>query len=118
MSSGIRFNNKGIFVNKVQLVDAMSVHSGLTKADNLKALDAFMHVVETAVANKEVISLVGFMVISVKKRAARMGHNLQTKEVIQIPEAMIPVLKAGKRLKDAALGRVASEAETTEGALA
>jgi len=90
----------------MQLVDAMSTRSGLTKADTLKALDAFIDVVETAVAKQETISLIGFLVISVRKRLARMGRNLQTKEIVQIPETTVPVFKAGKRLKNAAMGKL------------
>ena len=97
-------------MNKTQVVDAMAEHAGLTKTDASKALDAFMHVVEKAVATGETISLVGYLVISVKKRLARMGRNPQTKAVVHIPETTVPVIKAGKRLKDAAMGRIAEEA--------
>lgn len=102
---------KGILVNKTQLIDAMSARSGLTKTDATKALDAMMGAVTEAIARQETVSLIGFLVISVKKRLARIGRNPQTNKEIHIPEAMIPVLKAGKTLKDAAMGRVEEAAE-------
>ena len=100
-------------MNKTQVVDAMSARSGLTKADAQKALDALMDVFKEAIAKQETISLVGYLVISVKKRLARIGRNPQTKAVVHIPEAIVPVIKAGKHLKDAAMGRVVEEEALT-----
>lgn len=85
-------------MNKSELVDAMASHSGLSKADSKKALEAFMSTTENALKNDDKISLVGFGSFSISKRAARVGRNPQTGKEIQIAAKNVIKFKAGADL--------------------
>jgi bacterial nucleoid protein Hbs len=87
-------------MNKAELISAVAQQSGLTKKDSEAAIDAFLSVVEDALAKKEKVVLVGFGTFEVKERAARKGRNPQTKEEILIPASKAPVFKPGKALRD------------------
>lgn len=88
-------------MNKSELVSAMAVESGLTKADSEKALNAFLSQVERTLKAGEKIVLTGFGSFEVKTRAERVGRNPRTKEAVTIPASTVPVFKAGKNLKEA-----------------
>ena len=85
-------------MNKTQLIDAVSVESGLTKLDARKAVDAFIKTVGEQLKQGEKIALVGFGTFSVSKRAARNGRNPQTGAVIKIKARKVAKFKAGKEL--------------------
>jgi DNA-binding protein HU-beta len=87
--------NKGDFIGSVADV------AELSKADAARAVDAMIDVITRAMKKGETITLVGFGTFSVRKRAARMGRNPQTKEQIKIKASKNPAFKAGKALKDA-----------------
>ena len=88
-------------MNKSELISAIAADSGLSKKDSEKALVAVVDVITKALAAGDKVQLVGFGIFDVKTRAARIGRNPKTKEVIDIPETKSPVFKAGKSLKDA-----------------
>ena len=87
--------NKGDFIGSVADV------AELSKADAARAVDAMIDVITKALKTGDTITLVGFGTFSVRKRAARMGRNPQTKEAIKIKASKNPAFKAGKALKDA-----------------
>jgi DNA-binding protein HU-beta len=87
-------------MNKAELISAVAQQSGLTKKDSEAAIDAFVSTVEETLSKGDKVVLVGFGTFEVKKRAARIGRNPQTKEEIKIPASKAPVFKAGKSLKD------------------
>lgn len=87
-------------MNKAELISAVAQQSGLTKKDSEAAIDAFISVVEEALARNEKVVLVGFGTFEVKERAERKGRNPQTKEEIVIPASKAPVFKPGKALRD------------------
>ena len=87
--------NKGDFVGHV--ADAAE----LSKADAARAVDAMIDVITKALKKDDTVTLVGFGTFSVRKRAARMGRNPQTKEPMKIKASKNPAFKAGKALKDA-----------------
>lgn len=92
---------KRMFMNKNELITAMSEASGLPKKDCEIALNAFTGVVENALKAEDKVQLVGFGSFEVKARAARTGRNPRTKEPVEIAASKAPVFKAGKALKDA-----------------
>jgi DNA-binding protein HU-beta len=92
---------KGIFVNKSELIDAIAAEADISKADAGRALDATLESITGALKEGDSVSLVGFGTFSVKERAARTGRNPQTGEPIKIAAAKTPGFKAGKALKDA-----------------
>lgn len=88
-------------MNKSELINEIATHSGLTKADAGRALDALVQTIESTLKVGDSIALVGFGTFEVKERAERTGRNPQTGEAITISAARIPSFKAGKGLKDA-----------------
>lgn len=87
-------------MNKTQLIEAVSEHSGLSKVDAGKALDSFMEVTKETLASGGEVSLIGFGTFSVTERAARTGRNPKTGAEIQIAAKKAPKFRAGKALKD------------------
>lgn len=88
-------------MNKAELIDEITAHADMTKAEAGRALDAFVSTVTTALARDEDVSLVGFGTFSVKERAARPGRNPATGAEIQIAASKVPAFKPGKGLKEA-----------------
>jgi len=88
-------------MNRGEFVAAISEHSGLTKADADRALEAVFKVVKKTLKSGDTISLVGFGTFVVRKRAARTGRNPRTGATIKIKASKVPAFKAGKALKDA-----------------
>jgi len=88
-------------MNKSELINAIATHSGLTKTDAGRALEALVQSVETTLKSGDSIALIGFGTFEVKERAERTGRNPQTGETITIAAAKLPSFKAGKGLKDA-----------------
>lgn len=87
-------------MNKSELVDAMASHSGLSKADSKRALEAFVATTEGALKKGDKVALVGFGSFSISKRAARTGRNPQTGKEIKIAAKNVVKFKAGADLSD------------------
>ncbi len=87
-------------MNKAEIVARMAKDSGLTKADALRALDAFLENVTRSLKKGEKVTLVGFGTFVVGRRRARAGRNPQTGALIKIPARRVPRFVVGKNLKD------------------
>ncbi len=87
-------------MNKMELVTAMSVKTGASKRATEETLNAMLDVIKEAMSKGDKVQLVGFGSFEVRTRAARKGHNPQTKAEIKIPACKAPAFKAGKALKD------------------
>ena len=87
-------------MNKAQLIDAIAVKAGLSKADSKKALEAFVETVGQSLKNDKKVALVGFGSFSVSERSARSGRNPQTGKTIQIPAKKVVRFKAGAELAE------------------
>lgn len=87
-------------MNRAELVEAMAAKTGDTKKATDEALRAFVDVVTDALVKGDKVQLVGFGSFEVRTRAARKGHNPQTKAEIKIPACKAPAFKEGKALKD------------------
>ncbi len=88
-------------MNKAELINAATEKAGLSKKDTETAINAAIDVITEALTQGDKVQLVGFGAFEVKARAERIGRNPKTKESIKIPASKVPVLKAGKALKDA-----------------
>ncbi len=88
-------------MNKTELTDAVAARANLSKSDAGNAVDAVFQAMESALADGESVSLIGFGAFSVSDRAARSGRNPRTGETIQIAAAKVVKFKAGKGLRDA-----------------
>ncbi len=92
-------------MNKSELVDALAEHTGFTKADSSRAVDALFGtddgIIATELQDRNRVQITGFGTFEAKKRKARTGRNPRTGEEIQIPATITPSFRAGKGLKDA-----------------
>ncbi len=90
---------RGITVNKTQLVESIAANADISKASAGRALDAFIEAVSGTLQSGDQVALVGFGTFSVRTRAARTGRNPKTGEEIQIAEAKYHLSKQVKLLK-------------------
>jgi DNA-binding protein HU-beta len=90
-----------IHMNKMDLVSSVADHSGLSKNNAAKAVDAVIGSITGALKGGGDVRLVGFGTFSTSKRKASTGRNPRTGEPMQIPAFTQAKFKAGKGLKDA-----------------
>ncbi len=88
-------------MTKQQFIDAIAAKSGLTKADSSRAVEAFIETVTNTLKKGDKVTLTGFGVFSVSKRAARSGRNPRTGEVVKIAASSSVKFKTGSKLKAA-----------------
>ena len=87
-------------MNKKELITTLSEATSMTKKDTEYFLNAFVDVVTDTLSKGDSIMLVGFGSFTTKERKPRTGRNPRNpKEIIDIPESVVPVFKAGKDLK-------------------
>jgi len=88
-------------MNKTDLIDAMAINAGITKAAAKKALNGLLIDIEGSLQKGNRVSIVGFGSWSVNRRAAREGRNPQTGEKIHIKAKNVVKFKTGSDLSDA-----------------
>jgi len=88
-------------MNKLELIEAISGHAKITKADAGRALDATLEIIHKALKKGDRVALLGFGSFDVKRQAARLGRNPQTGAEIKIPAKNKVKFKAGSELSDA-----------------
>jgi DNA-binding protein HU-beta len=86
-------------VNKADLVTRIARESGLTKADSLRALDAFTALVMRALKKGTRVKIAGFGTLAVSRRRARVVLNPKTKAPVKIPSRRAPRFTPSKELK-------------------
>lgn len=87
-------------MNKAELVEKISVATGLSKKDSEGAINSFVEVIQNALKSGEKVAIAGFGTFDVSNRKARTGRNPQTGEEIKIAASKTPKFKAGKSFKD------------------
>ena len=88
-------------MNKNDLIASVAEHTGLSKSDATRAVDAVFASIETALKGGDEVRLVGFGTFTVSQRSASEGRNPRTGEKITIAASKQPKFKAGKGLRDA-----------------
>ncbi len=91
-------------MNKSELLDAIANQTGDSKAAAGKHLDATLAAIVAAVKKGDDVVLVGFGSFKLAKRAARVGKNPKTGEVLKIAANTVPRFSAGATFK-AAVGK-------------
>ncbi len=86
-------------MNKKELVAKIAGKTGQTQKSVNATLDSFFEFVGAALGTGESVRLSGFGTFETKTRAARTGKNPHTGEELEIPAMVVPVFKAGKKLK-------------------
>ena len=87
-------------MNKTELIAISAENTGIAKKDAEKVICAAIDAITAAMAAGEKVQLSGFGTFEAKQREARMGRNLRTQEVIEIPATRVPSFKASQVLKD------------------
>jgi len=88
-------------MNKSELIQAVAESAEVSKAVAAKVVDAVVENIKDALAEGDVVTLIGFGTFSTRERSARTGRNPRTGESIKIKAATVPTFKPGKALKDA-----------------
>jgi DNA-binding protein HU-beta len=89
-----------VAVNKNDLIQKLSEHSGLDKNTSARAVDGVFELIASALKSGDEVRLTGFGVFVVATRAGGKGRNPQTGEEITIKPSKQPRFRAGKQLKD------------------
>ena len=87
-------------MNKTEFLRAVANEAGTTLKDTTAVYEAFVKTVNSAMANNEKVTLVGFGTFESRKRAARTGRNPQTGKEIKIAAKTVPAFSAGKKFKE------------------
>jgi DNA-binding protein HU-beta len=86
-------------MNKGELIKELADTTGYTQKDAAAFLEAYVEVVTKALKAGEKIQLVGFGTYELKKRAAGIRTNPQTKAKVSVPASNVPAFKFGKAYK-------------------
>ena len=87
-------------MNKTELIALAAEHSGMTKKDAERVVNAALDAITAAMGAHEKVQLSGFGTFEIKYREARVGRNPRTKEPSQIPAAWVPAFKPSKALRE------------------
>lgn len=91
-------------MKKSELIDALGVASGQTKAAVTAVVDALPGVVIAALRDHGALTLPGLLKIEAKARAARTMRNPATGAAIEKPATVVAQVKPAKGLKDSVAG--------------
>ncbi|MCA9374899.1 HU family DNA-binding protein [Candidatus Dojkabacteria bacterium] len=86
---------------KKDIAKYIADQTGISLKQANAVVDAFLDAIRMALGKGESVLLTGFGKFEVRRRAARVGINPQTKAKINLPASNVPAFKAGKGLKDA-----------------
>lgn len=87
-------------MNKASLVEKVQSVLGGTKADAERAVEALFDAITGELKKGGEVSVAGFGIFSVKKRASRTARNPRTGETVKVPAMNVPKFRAAKALKD------------------
>lgn len=87
-------------MNKQELIATVADHSGLSKGDASRAVEAVFDAITASLKKGDEVRLVGFGSFSTSKRKASTGRNPRTGEPMTIKASTQPKFRPGKMLKD------------------
>ena len=88
-------------MNKQQLIKKMAQDAGITQVAAKAALQSFEHGVTEALANGEMVTMVGFGTFKATRLQARQIHNPHTGNKTDVPARNTVRFNIGKALKEA-----------------
>lgn len=88
-------------MNKGEFVSELAKRTDLSVNKTNEVLKEVETIIKEELQRDGEVNLTGFMSFKTGMRAARTGRNPQTGETINIPEAKVVKIKAGKTLKEA-----------------
>ena len=83
-------------MTKADIVAGIADETGLERAEDLRAVEAFMNAIKVSLANGQNVYLRGFGSFIVKERAQKTGRNISKNTTIIIPAHNIPSFKPSK----------------------
>lgn len=83
-------------MRKVDIVNAVSEKTGVSKVDVLVTVEALFKEIKETMESGENVYVRGFGSFIIKRRAAKVGRNIKKAKSIQIPEHFIPAFKPAK----------------------
>ena len=83
-------------MRKAELIDKISNKTGIPKLDVMVTLETMFTEIKKSLIVGENIHIRGFGNFIVKKRAKKIGQNIQKNTSIVIPEHFIPAFKPAK----------------------
>lgn len=86
--------------NKKELIAAIVQESDYLKRDVTSIVDMFIDKLTDELLEDGLVSISNFGKFKVVERAARKGHNPQTKKPIDIPASKTVKFKVSKKLKE------------------
>lgn len=86
-------------MNRTELIEAVSVDTGLTRAQAEAALDAVVYEVTAGVRGGSPVRITGFGTFKLRERQARRGRNPQTGEAVRIKASKGIGFTPGVKLK-------------------
>ena len=86
-------------MTKADIVDQVSVATGLTKVETEAVLDGIIFYITDSLKRGERVDMRGFGSFVVKQRPARDARNPATSEVVKLKERFDPIFKVSKLLK-------------------
>lgn len=88
-------------MKKENLIEALAKKTGCSKMTAGKCLAVILDEITSALKKGQKVTLGGFGIFSVAKRAARTGRNPRTGQTIKIPARKVVKFKPAKALKEA-----------------
>ncbi len=88
-------------MNKADLATMVHEKIGGTKVQSEDVVQSIFDAITATLKKGDDVSIAGFGIFSVTKKAARMARNPKTGEMVQVAAKNAPKFKAGKALKDA-----------------
>ncbi len=88
-------------VTKKEIVEGISLRTGLTQADTKAIVECFLDSVSRALAEGNNIEIRGFGRFKLRERKSRTARNPRTGEPVEVQAGVKPVFEASKELKNA-----------------
>ena len=88
-------------MRKADIISQIAEKSGIPKVDVLITLEAYFKEVKESLVDGEPIFIRGFGSFILKKRAAKIGRNIEKNIAVKIPAHSIPKFKPAKEFVQA-----------------
>ncbi|WP_396425590.1 HU family DNA-binding protein [Lactococcus cremoris] len=100
--------------SKQELIDYVADRTELSKVNAAKAINAFVEAITYYISEGATVHISNFGTFEVRKHAARISHDVHSREKILVGEQNIPVFRAGKALKLATKQEISDEDKLVE----
>ena len=99
-------------MRKAELINKISMSTGIPKVDVLVTLETFFHTIKDSIASGENVHVRGFGSFVVKKKAKKYGRDIRRNITIEIPERMVPAFKPSKAFVNQVITSLSPQTET------